>query len=167
MSKKKQEFDHLFMIVIIGDSAVGKSCLLKKFSEPDTNLSSLQQSHIATVGVDFVVKLLYVQNQRIKLQVWDTAGQERFRAVTSAYYRGAMGAVVCYDCTDSESLRNAETWMKDFEEKAKADSPKILVACKKDKYNPVNDVSPQEGLDLAKKFNCTFIETSAYSGTNV
>lgn len=60
MSKKKQEFDHLFMIVIIGDSAVGKSCLLKKFSEPDTNLSAANQSHIATVGVDFVVKPLYV-----------------------------------------------------------------------------------------------------------
>ena len=62
--------------------------------------------------------------------------------MTSAYYRGAMGAVVCYDCTDSESLRNAETWMKDFEEKARADAPKILVACKKDRFNPDNHVSP-------------------------
>ena len=148
MSRKKHEFDHLFMIVIIGDSAVGKSSLLKKFAEPDANLQATNSVHIATVGVDFVVNIIQVMNQRIKIQVWDTAGQERFRAVTSAYYRGAMGAVVCYDCTDRESLRNAERWLKDFEEKARPDAPKVLVACKKDK-NAEDHLPAHLGLELA------------------
>ena len=112
------------------------------------------------VGID-------VGATKIETVLLEQDGQERFRSVTSAYYRGAMGAVVCYDCTDLESFRNAETWMKDFEEKAKADAPKVLVACKKDKYNPVDHVKPEEGQALAKKFNCTLIETSAYNGENV
>ena len=78
-----------------------------------------------------------------------------------------MGAVVCYDCTDHDSLRNAETWLKDFKEKAKADAPRVLVSCKKDLYDENKHPSPQEGMELAKKFGCTFIEASAYSGTNV
>ena len=77
-----------------------------------------------------------------------------------------MGAVVCYDCTDRESLRNAERWLKDFEEKARPDAPKVLVACKKDK-NAEDHIPAQLGLELAQKFNCTFIESSAYSGQNV
>ena len=77
-----------------------------------------------------------------------------------------MGAVVCYDCTDKESLRNAERWLKDFEEKARPDAPKVLVACKKDK-NAEDHIPAQLGLELAQKFNCTFIESSAYSGQNV
>ena len=78
-----------------------------------------------------------------------------------------MGAVVCYDCTDPESLRNAETWLKNFKEKAKPDAPKVLVSCKRDKYDELKHPSPDEGRELAMKFQCTYIECSAYSGDNV
>lgn len=96
MANKGYEFDHLFMTVVIGDTSVGKSSLLRKLVSPDTQIASEQ--HIATIGVDFLVKSLQVRGQKIKLQVWDTAGQERFRSVTSTYFRGAMGALICYDC---------------------------------------------------------------------
>merc|ERR1712048_879836 len=82
---------HLFSIVLIGDSSVGKSCLLKKFAEPD---KPTPDQHTATVGVDFVVRTITVGKERVKLSVWDTAGQERFRSITNAYFRGSMGALV-------------------------------------------------------------------------
>ena len=85
------------MTVVIGDTSVGKSTLLRKLVEPDLVIDELSQ-HISTIGVDFLVKNLNVLGSSVKLQVWDTAGQERFRSVTSTYYRGAMGAIICYDC---------------------------------------------------------------------
>jgi len=121
------------------------------------------------VGVDFIVRTIQIMGQGVKLQVWDTAGQERFRSVTSAYYRGAMGAIVCYDCMDENTFNNAETWMVEFGSKAKDDAPMILVANKKDMFTESSSgaVSPERGMALAKKFNATFFEASAYSGENV
>lgn len=168
MKQKKLEYQHLFMIVMIGDSSVGKSCLLKKFVEPDHQMS-FKENHMATVGVDFIVRTVKVQDQLVKLQVWDTAGQERFRSVTSAYYRGAMGAVVCYDCTDQTTFDNAETWMKEFRLKAREGAPIILAANKKDLLDSdkTGIVSPEQGKQMADKYNASFLETSAYTGENV
>ena len=144
------------MIVIIGDSGAGKSCLLKRFADPDFKV---HDEHTATVGVDFVVRQLTVLNQQVKLQVWDTAGQERFRSVTAAYYRGSMGAIVCYDCLDDKSFDNAESWLSEFRTKSKEDSPIVLVATKKDKEVD-SKVSPIKGENLASKFSARFIQNS-------
>jgi Ras-related protein Rab-1A len=134
MSKGKLDYNHLFMIVMIGDSSVGKSCLLKKFVEPESQMS-YNDNHMATVGVDFIVRTINVDGQLVKLQVWDTAGQERFRSVTSAYYRGAMGAIVCYDSLEEPTWRNTETWMTEFTTKAKDGAPMVLCGTKKDLVN--------------------------------
>ena len=87
--------------------------MLKKFVEPDVQIS-IKDNHVATVGVDFIVRTIPVRDTQVKLQVWDTAGQERFRSVTSSYYRGAMGAVICYDPLDEKTFLNAENWIQEF-----------------------------------------------------
>ena len=130
---------------------------------------SFADNHMATVGVDFIVRTIEVDNQLIKLQVWDTAGQERFRSVTSAYYRGAMGAIVCYDSLDENSFRNSEQWMTEFQTKARNDAPMVLAATKKDLINDEVSgvVQPRRGKEMADKFDASFMMTSAYTGENV
>ena len=99
-------------VVMIGDSDVGKSCLLKKFSQKNFELS--QSYNQATIGVDFVHKVVRVDDREVRLQVWDTAGQERYHSITKQYFAGAMGAVICYDSTNAKSFKNAESWLTQY-----------------------------------------------------
>ena len=98
----KRDYDHLFKLVLIGDSGVGKSCLLLRFAD-----DQFTESYITTIGVDFRFKTISVGGKTVKLQIWDTAGQERFRTITSAYYRGADGIVIVYDSSDRDSFSTA------------------------------------------------------------
>ena len=95
---------------------MGKTALLKRFSQPEHTWDA--KDSVSTIGVDFVKRLVRVEGKSVMLQSWDTAGQERFRTVTTAYYRGAMGAIVCYDSTLPSSLLSAKTWVKEFKERA-------------------------------------------------
>ena len=126
----ERKFDHNLMICVLGDAGVGKSALLRKFKQPDEQWE--QMDHSATIGVDYVKRAIQVEGKSVVLQSWDTAGQDRFRAITSSYYRSAMGAIVCYDCTDEESLINAKQWIFDYREKARQGAPVLLVATKDD-----------------------------------
>ena len=103
------------------------------------------------------------------MQVWDTAGQERFRSVTSAYYRGGMGAIVCYDSLEEPTWRNTETWMSEFQTKAKDGAPMVLCATKKDLINDdATGVVPRRmGEQMAERFGASWMETSAFTGENV
>ena len=131
MSKQaNNQFDFLYQIVLSGDASVGKTALLNRLANPTHKWD--EADYVSTIGVEFVKKLMTVNGKNVMLQSWDTAGQERFRSITMAYYRGAFGALICYDCMVPETLNSAETWIKDFKERSAPDTPVILVACKSD-----------------------------------
>ncbi|KDN39605.1 hypothetical protein RSAG8_08761, partial [Rhizoctonia solani AG-8 WAC10335] len=106
-------YDFLIKLLLIGDSGVGKSCLLLRFCD-----DAWTPSFITTIGIDFKIRTIELDGKRIKLQIWDTAGQERFRTITTAYYRGAMGILLVYDVTDEKSFNNIRTWHANVEQHA-------------------------------------------------
>ncbi|XP_048491757.1 GTP-binding protein YPTM2 isoform X2 [Beta vulgaris subsp. vulgaris] len=121
------EYDYLFKLLLIGDSGVGKSCLLLRFAD-----DSYLDSYISTIGVDFKIRTVDQDGKTIKLQIWDTAGQERFRTITSSYYRGAHGIIVVYDITDQESFNNVKQWLSEIDRYASNNVNKLLVGNKSD-----------------------------------
>eukprot|EP00957_Ditylum_brightwellii_P081550 6203956-Ditylum_brightwellii.AAC.1 len=104
------QHDYLFKILLVGNSSVGKTCLLQQFVD-----NWFDESSIPTIGVDFKIRTLEISGKVAKLQIWDTAGQERFRTITTSYYRGAHGAVVVYDVTSRESFEDVKRWFHDIE----------------------------------------------------
>ncbi|KAI8523320.1 hypothetical protein RHMOL_Rhmol13G0064200 [Rhododendron molle] len=164
MGKQEQQEEgeeYLFKIVVIGDSAVGKSNLLSRFARDEFDLHSK-----ATVGVEFQTQVLEVEGKEVKAQVWDTAGQERFRAVTSAYYRGAFGALLVYDITRRTTFDSIKRWLDELNTHCDTTVARILVGNKCDLEN-IRDVSIDEGKSLAQEEGLFFIETSALDSTNV
>jgi len=158
--------DHLFKIVLVGDSGVGKSNLLLRFTR-DT-FSAEEKS---TIGVEFATRVLPMPDgKRVKAQIWDTAGQERYRAITNAYYRGAVGAILIYDISRKESFVNISRWLKELRDHANEDIVLLLVGNKSDMCKgdgSPREVSQAEGDELAKLHNLNRMETSAKSGENV
>eukprot|EP01119_Soliformovum_irregulare_P014288 TRINITY_DN3908_c0_g1_i1.p1 TRINITY_DN3908_c0_g1~~TRINITY_DN3908_c0_g1_i1.p1 ORF type:complete len:203 (-),score=28.35 TRINITY_DN3908_c0_g1_i1:240-848(-) len=155
------EHDYFFKILLIGDSGVGKSCLLLRFAD-----DSWTETHISTIGVDFKIKTLNIDGKTVKLQIWDTAGQERFRTITSSYYRGAQGIILVYDCTDRESFTNVKQWMGEIDRYACENVNKLLVGNKCD-LNAERTVDVNAAKEFAEDFKIPFIETSAKTGFNV
>ncbi|CAG9315832.1 unnamed protein product [Blepharisma stoltei] len=155
----RREYDYLFKLVIIGDSGVGKSCLLIRFAD-----DSFTESYITTIGVDFRFRTLALEENSVKLQIWDTAGQERFRTITTAYYRGADGVMIVFDKTKRESFEHIDEWMEEVNRHANENAIKMLVGNKSDMEAAV---SSQEADDKAKKFGIPYIETSAKNAYQV
>jgi len=155
------DYDYLFKLLLIGDSGVGKSCLLLRFAE-----DSYTESYLSTIGVDFKIRTIDVDGKTIKLQIWDTAGQERFRTITAAYYRGAHGIVVVYDVTDSESFENVRMWLKEIERYAADYVEKLLIGNKSDLVAK-KVVEYSIAKELADSLEIPFLETSAKDSTNV
>ncbi|KAH1202296.1 GTP-binding protein YPTM2 [Glycine max] len=155
------EYDYLFKLLLIGDSGVGKSCLLLRFAD-----DSYLDSYISTIGVDFKIRTVEQDGKTIKLQIWDTAGQERFRTITSSYYRGAHGIIVVYDVTDQESFNNVKQWLNEIDRYASENVNKLLVGNKCDlTANKV--VSSETAKAFADEIGIPFMETSAKNATNV
>jgi len=157
----KRDYDHLFKLVLIGDSGAGKSCLLLRFAD-----DQFTDSYITTIGVDFRFKTIPVDKKTIKLQIWDTAGQERFRTITSAYYRGADGIILVYDITDRESFSHVNDWLDEVNRYVTEGTCKILVGNKCD-ATAERQVSTEEGQKKAEELGVAFIEASAKDSTNV
>ncbi|KAI8002662.1 Ras-related protein RABA5e [Camellia lanceoleosa] len=153
--------EYLFKVVIIGDSAVGKSNLLSRYARNEFNSHSK-----ATIGVEFQTQSLEIEGKQVKAQIWDTAGQERFRAVTSAYYRGAVGALIVYDITRRTTFDSIARWLDELNTHSDTTVARILVGNKCDLEN-IRAVSVEEGKSLAEAEGLFFMETSALDSTNV
>ena len=151
--------------LLIGDSGVGKSCLLIRFAD-----DSFNTSFITTIGIDFKVRTVSLDGRRVKLQIWDTAGQERFKTITTAYYRGAMGILLVYDVTQERTFGSIDNWLKAIEQHASASVNKLLIGNKADTAGPLVEkraVERQRGQALADKHKMSFFETSAKESSNV
>ncbi|KAJ5074418.1 rab gtpase [Anaeramoeba ignava] len=144
------DYDLLVKLLLIGDSGVGKSSLLLRFSENKFS----------------PIRILDLDGKKVKLQIWDTAGQERFRTITTAYYRGAMGILLVYDVTDENSFNNVRNWMKNIEKHATEDVNKMLIGNKCD-MREQKVIETSKGQALADEFGIPFMETSAKDQTNV
>eukprot|EP00300_Choanocystis_sp_HF-7_P002652 c12008_g1_i2.p2 GENE.c12008_g1_i2~~c12008_g1_i2.p2 ORF type:complete len:208 (+),score=62.89 c12008_g1_i2:37-660(+) len=155
------DYDYLFKLLLIGDSGVGKSCLLLRFAD-----DTYTESYISTIGVDFKIRTIERDGKTIKLQIWDTAGQERFRTITSSYYRGAHGIIVVYDVTDQESFNNVKQWLQEIDRYASDGVNKLLIGNKND-LQEKKVVETKVARDFADQLRIPFLETSAKDRTNV
>mmetsp|Transcript_19194 Transcript_19194/g.38946 ORF Transcript_19194/g.38946 Transcript_19194/m.38946 type:complete len:217 (-) Transcript_19194:241-891(-) len=158
---KDDEYDYLFKVVLIGDSGVGKSNLLSRFTRNEFNLESK-----STIGVEFATRSIPVDGKTVKAQIWDTAGQERYRAITSAYYRGAVGALLVYDIAKHLTFENVDRWLKELRDHADQHIVIMLVGNKSD-LRHLRAVPTEDAKGYAQMRNLSFIETSALDSTNV
>ncbi|KAM3137449.1 hypothetical protein pb186bvf_010422 [Paramecium bursaria] len=155
------DYHYCFKFIIIGDTSVGKSCILYQFLE-----QKFRTKHEMTVGVEFGAKMMEIQNKRIKIQVWDTAGQEAFKSITRQYYKSAAGAILVYDITRKESFENIKDWIKECTNYGTSDLKCILIGNKND-LEKDRKVSKADGEQLAKENGFTFLEVSAKTNYNV
>lgn len=155
------DYDYLFKIVLIGDSGVGKSNLLSRFTTNEFNIESK-----STIGVEFATRTIEVEGKKIKAQIWDTAGQERYRAITSAYYRGAVGALIVYDISKSSTYENCNHWLTELRENADDNVAVGLIGNKSDLAH-LRAVPTDEAKNFALENQLLFTETSALNSDNV
>lgn len=146
---------------MIGDTGVGKSCILLRFAD-----DTFTDSYISTIGVDFRFRTVEIEKKTCKLQIWDTAGQERYRTITSAYYRGADAIVMVYDVTNRDSFRHVNDWLLEVTRYSSEDTCKLLVGNKSD-LTVARVVSTADGEKFANELQVDFLETSAMDGSNV
>ncbi|KIL68524.1 hypothetical protein M378DRAFT_158325 [Amanita muscaria Koide BX008] len=154
-------YDYLFKVVLIGDSGVGKSNMLSRFTRNEFNLESK-----STIGVEFATRSINLDGKVIKAQIWDTAGQERYRAITSAYYRGAVGALLVYDIAKHATYVNVTRWLKELRDHADSNIVIMLVGNKSD-LKHLRAVPTDEAKAFATENGLSFIETSALDASNV
>ena len=157
----EEDYDFIFKVLLLGNSDVGKSSLILRYVD-----QVWSDTFVPTIGVDFKVKTLELQNKQIKMQIWDTAGQERFRNVISSYFRGAHGILLIYDVTNRDSFKNLESWLIEIEKNASENVLKILIGNKNDLVDD-KEIKTEEGQAFANRNGMQFIETSAKENTNV
>ncbi|KAL8201492.1 hypothetical protein R6Q57_012831 [Mikania cordata] len=155
------DYDYLFKLVLIGDSGVGKSNLLSRFTRNEFSLESK-----STIGVEFATRSIRIDDKVVKAQIWDTAGQERYRAITSAYYRGAVGALLVYDVTRHVTFENVESWLKELRDHTDSNTVMMLVGNKSD-LRHLRAVTSEDAKSFAEKEDMYFMETSALESLNV
>ena len=159
----KKDYNYLFKVLILGDSFVGKTNMLKRFLNDEFDMNTKE-----TVGVEFGSKnfILGEKEDIVKAQIWDTAGQERYRSVTKAYYKGAKGALLVYDITRKSTFENIDSWLIDLRTNADKDILILLIGNKSD-LNNTREISEEEARTKAEQYNIAFLETSAKTGDNI
>merc|ERR1712072_1317042 len=153
-------YAYLFKYIIIGDTGVGKSCLLLQFTD-----RRFQPVHDLTIGVEFGARMINIEGKQIKLQIWDTAGQEAFRSITRSYYRGASGALLVYDISRRDTFAHLTRWLEEARQNANANMVIMLIGNKCDMEH--REVSFEEGAEFAREHGLIFRETSAKTAQNV
>jgi len=157
----QETYDYMFKVLLLGDAGVGKTSLMWRFSDDVFN-----HTYISTIGIDFKLRTIDVQGQKVRLQVWDTAGQERFHAISVSYYRTAAGIMLVYDITRRCSFENIAKWLRKIDEHAKEDVIKLLIGNKCDMEQP-RAVMREEGEKLADEYDMPFFETSAKENESI
>ena len=147
-------------LLILGDSGVGKSSILVRYTEQKFN-----HSHIATIGLDFKTKTLEIDGKKLEMQIWDTAGTEKFRVITRTYYQGSSGIIIAFDCSDQRSYDNVSKWLEQIRNNVQDEIPKILIACKIDR--PDRKISRADGESLANTLKLQYFETSAKNDVGI
>ena len=155
------DYEHLVKILMVGESGVGKTCLIKRFTKNEFSLT-----HLSTIAIDFKMKVLTVESTRLKLQIWDTAGQERFNTLTAGFFKGSDGIVVTYAVTERKSYENVNKWMNQIQSLAPKEVIIVLVGNKTDMEDE-REVTMEEGKAMAEKYDAVFFESSAKTGDNV
>ena len=155
------EPSNIFKILTIGESGVGKTCILRRFVE-----DKFLKNHLATIGIDFKTKTLNINNQEIKLKIWDTAGQERFRNITTQYYKGADGIVLVYDVSEEASFDKIKDWMDQILSNTNKDEICLILLGNKCDIEK-RSISYEQGKTLANELQVNFFETSAQTGQNI
>ena len=158
---ENKEYDLLFKLILIGDSYVGKSNILLKYLKNQFNENSK-----TTIGVEFGTKNIIINNKRIKIQIWDTAGQERYRSITSAYYKGAKGALIVYDITRKNTFDNIDKWITDLKLNGDKNIYIIILGNKSDLIDK-REINKNDGIKKAEMYKTAFLETSALNGDNI
>ncbi|KAL3439952.1 ras family-domain-containing protein [Aspergillus insuetus] len=161
MTMAKDEYDFLFKLVLLGDSGVGKSNLSGRFTQNEFKPDSK-----TTIGVEFATRSIQVDSVTIKAQIWDTAGQERYRAITNAYYRGGVGALLVYDISKRQTYENVGRWLQELRDSSSSNIATMLVGNKID-LAQLRAVSTEEAKRFASENSLSFIETSALDSSNV
>ena len=154
-------YDYLFKIILIGDWGVGKSNIILRITQDAYDPDSR-----TTIGVEFSQKVLEIFHKKVLVQIWDTAGQDRYKAITSAYYRAAAGAVLVYDISKRSSFENLNIWIKEIQDNTAPETVVMLLGNKTD-LQSTRAVSTDEGKEFARQYGFLFMEVSALSGSNV
>jgi len=160
-----KNYDHLFKLLLIGESCVGKSAVIKRFAEDKFSSSST-----STIGVDFLIKNLSIpeSGKVVKLQIWDTAGQERYQLITPIFYRGANAIILVYDVTDVTALNGIRKWHDEAIKLVSKDSVPFIIIGNKNDMQKDKKISTQEGLEFARSIDINlFFETSAKTGSGI
>lgn len=160
-NENEDNFDVIYKLVLVGDSGVGKTNIMLRYLNKEFN-----QNTKATVGVEFGSKNIKIENKIVKGQIWDTAGQERYKAITSAYYKGAKGAMIVYDVTNQTSFDNVDKWTNEIKEKAARNINLMIVGNKTDLTDQIV-VTSEMATEKAKALEIPVMETSALDSTNV
>jgi Ras-related protein Rab-1A len=154
-------YDYLFKMLLIGDSGVGKSCLLTRFTD-----DRFTDNYISTIGVDFKIRTFDIKDKTVKLQIWDTAGQERFRTITTSYYRGAHGIAVVFDVTDISSFQHVTHWLDEIKRYG-SERVRVMLIGNKCDLRVKRVVDSGSAQEIARDNNISYTETSALDSTNV
>ena len=161
MKEDPDDYEQLYKIIIIGDSGVGKSNILGRYLHDE-----FKEDTKSTVGVEFGSKKMQIENVTIKLQIWDTAGQERYRSITSAYYKGAKGALIVYDITRKCTFDNIDKWISDLKLNGDKNICIVILGNKSD-LDDKREVSKGDGIKKSEMYKTAFLETSALNGDNI